>query len=220
MDPKNVSLSFLNSVKKIIFQSRSINSFNKKLNSMKLGFLSQNLPFSHNVYYLCFSDLGKYTDIKELRQNCLTKTNQLINLIKSNFITESMEDKINENSLILPIGKISSQNIKKINKKYRLFNKTCNVKDIDTTFIDVGVISKQGPIVSRQLKTLIHNLNDLKIPVYLCSSIFNFDREKYKKNNVLEPNKIKGIISEMGIYSHEDFINTLQNEFPILFDFF
>lgn len=218
MNPRQTSICFLNSVKKILFQSNSSNSFFKKLQSMQTGFLSQNVPFSRNVFTLCTLNLGECSDFKELRHACLTNANQLISLLNSKTIADLIESKVSEKSVILPIGKNSNEYLKQIKKGHELFSENNSLDNVSIAFIDANAVTEGGIVVSESVAGIVQKLKSMHIPVYACSSVFDFDREKYSRKSTLTPESVNGIISEIGLYRHADFMHAIGKEYPALFD--
>ncbi len=203
----------------VITKTRFIN----KLEKIKIDKSDLHLK---NVLSYIFSDLeGK--DVEHLREKIQKRAEEVMNLV------DKAEEKIIKNILkkvkhtytvltteknpLLPqlLNITKNKNIK-INFVTSLKDKKVNFEHIDLALVHIDRIDSHANIfTNKDSVQLIKKAKELDIPVYCYTHSLNYT-PKIKKKSIIKPNLVKSIISEIGIFEPEIFVQELKLNYPWL----
>jgi len=195
------------------------------------------LPQYHNSVKFCF-DMQK-GDIRSLREHFFRKISIISQTVKAakTRLAEQALDKIptrsnvfvlddkdlkhvlsaaikDKKAKIHTISKLDVQSTKHDVKHLRQAMKSC-----DLVLLSSSVVNKNKIVDVAGSELIAHTAKSLRVPVYVVTSVLSADfdnvfLDNLKKGNAYElinPELISGIISEVGVSDHETFLNQAKN---------
>ncbi len=125
--------------------------------------------------------------------------------------TEEEVMTIKENPLIPHLLKAVKDN----NFITELNNKEVKYEHVDLALVPVDKIDSKGYIfTNRNARLIIEKANKLEIPVYCYTHSLNF--VPVIKGKAIKPDLVKSIISELGIFEPEVFVQEAKLNYPWL----